>query len=132
MKLFNFIFVGLILIQFSLSAQSTGHVTLSIKLYPIQTIEMVPSDAQTLEITNQKGSDFSNQSSTSSEISTFSTSQYALKIDSVKGAAFQGLRPSSEETSQVNKSIDQIIEDERYNAETDVDDLQVVYSMHPI
>ena len=121
----HYVIAAMLLVQFSMFAQSTGQVTLSIKLYPIQIIEVEPTNNQDLEISNP---DLTNPSP-SSHLSTYSTSQFALKVDSVKSSAFQEMRTSSESPSRNNRSTHQIIDADRYDYETDGDDLNVVYSM---
>lgn len=63
MDITHFLIGAMLLIQFSIYAQSTGQVTLSIRLYPIQIIEVEPSsNAQTIEIPSQDVLKTSNQS----------------------------------------------------------------------
>ena len=119
----HYVIAAMLLVQFSMYAQSTGQVTLSIKFYPIQIIEVEPTNNQVLEISNP---DLTNPSS---HLSAYSTSQFALKIDTVNSSAFQEMRASSESPSRNNRSTHQIIDADRYDYETDGDDLNVVYSM---
>ena len=127
MNIRTFIIAAMLLVQFSMFAQSTGQVTLSIRLYPIQIIEVEPDNTQTIEFSNQNIS----ESTPPSQLSTYSTSQFALKIDSVSGDAFQELRVSMSGglPPPRNRSINGIINAGRYDFETDGDDLQVLYSM---
>jgi hypothetical protein len=122
----------LFLVQFSMYAQSTGQVTLSIKLYPIQIIEVEPTKTQTLEVLNESVNNSINQSPSPQQLSTYSTSQFALKVDSVTRSAFSNLRDSNAVHPQSNKSINRVIDAERYNFETDGDDLHIVYSMETL
>ena len=125
MSIMHYVIAAMLLVQFSMFAQSTGQVTLSIKLYPIQIIEVEPTNNQDLEISNP---DLTNPSP-SSHLSTYSTSQFALKVDSVNSSAFDEMRASSA-VQQLNiKSTHRIINAERYDFEVDGDDLNVVYSM---
>ncbi|MFA5555180.1 MAG: hypothetical protein WDA68_11600 [Phycisphaerae bacterium] len=122
----------LFLVQLSMYAQSTGQVTLSIKLYPIQIIEVEPTKTQTLEVLNESVNNSINQSPSPQQLSTYSTSQFALKVDSVTRSAFSNLRDSNAVHPQSNKSINRVIDAERYNFETDGDDLHIVYSMETL
>lgn len=125
MSIMHYVIAAMLLVQFSMFAQSTGQVTLSIKLYPIQIIEVEPTNNQVLEYTHP---DLTNSSS-SSQLSTYSTSQFILKVDSVNSSAFDEMRASSA-VQQLNiKSTHRIINAERYDFEVDGDDLNVVYSM---
>ena len=128
MNLNIILIAAMLLIQFSMYAQSTGQVKLSIRLYPIQILEVTPSDAQTIELSNQSIS----QSISTTQLSTFSTSQYAMHIDSVNCKAFEVLRAAREIPENLSKSINGFINAERYNYETDGDDLHVVYSMETL
>ena len=128
MNIMPFIIAAMLLVQFSMYAQNTGQVTLSIRLYPIQILEVTPSDAQTIELSNQSISQFT----PTSQLSTFSTSQYAMHVDSVNCKVFKVLRAAREVPGELNKSINGFINAERYNFETDGDDLHVVYSMETL
>ena len=119
---------AMLLIQFSMYAQSTGQVKLSIRLYPVQIIEVEPSNTQTLEFSSESIL----KSTPSCHLSTYSTSQFALKVDSVNSRAFSNLRASNTVSPRNNKSINRIIDTDRYNYETDGDDLHVVYSMETL
>lgn len=132
MNIMPFIIAAMLLIQFSIYAQSTGQVTLSIRLYPIQIIEVEPINTQTLEISSQEVLNTLNQSSSPNQLSTYSTSQFALKVDSVKSNAFHQLRASNAVPPRKNRSIDEIFDAERYDFETDGIDLHVVYSMEAL
>lgn len=123
---------AMLLIQFSMYAQSTGQVTLSIRLYPIQIIEVDSFNAQTLEVSSESVLNSINKSSYPNQLSTYSTSQFALKVDSVTRSAFSNLRDSNAVHPQSNKSINRVIDAERYNYETDGDDLHIVYSMETL
>lgn len=133
MDITHFLIGAMLLIQFSIYAQSTGQVTLSIRLYPIQIIEVEPSsNAQTIEIPSQDVLKTSNQSTAPPQISTFSTSQFALKVDSVNCNAFNELRTSNTVPSLKNRLIDGIFDAQRYDKEIDGDDLHIVYSMETL
>ena len=80
MNIIPFVIAALFLVQFSMYGQSTGQVTLSIRLYPIQIIEVEPANIQAFEVSNRGVND----TSFSSPISTFSTSHFCLKVDTVK------------------------------------------------
>lgn len=130
MKIILIIIAAFFMVQFSMYAQSTGQVTLSIRLYPIQIIEVTPSNIQTLEVSNQDVSNYSNQKLSSTQhLSTYSTSQFALKVDSLNSNAFEELRISSTVSPRDNRLTNQIINTKRYDLETHGNDLHVVYSM---
>lgn len=125
MSIMHYVIAAMLLVQFSMFAQSTGQVTLSIRLYPVQVIEVEPTNNQVLEYTHP---DLTNSSS-SSQLSTYSTSQFSLKVDSVNSCAFDEIRASSAVPLWSNRSIHKIINADRYDFEIDGDDLNVVYSM---
>ena len=130
MNMTYFLIAAMLLIQFSIYAQNTGQVTLSIRLYPIQTIEVAPDNAAlTIELFNEDSPD---SPPSSSQLSTFSTSRHTTQVDTVKSTAFEELRESSESSARNNRSTNEIFDAERYNFETDGDDLHLVYSMEPM
>ncbi|HUH75721.1 MAG TPA: hypothetical protein VLZ75_15100 [Chitinophagales bacterium] len=122
----------LFLVQLSMYAQSTGQVTLSIKLYPIQIIEVEPTKTQTLEVLNESVNNSINQSPSPQQLSTYSTSQYTLKVESVKSAAKQAYCASSGVPPRNSRSINGIIDFECCNYETDRDHLHMVFSMETL
>ena len=114
------------LFQVSTYAQESAQVTLSIRLYPIQTMEVAPASSQSLELSNQ---DITNSFS-SSRLSTFSTSQHTTYVDSVKCRGFEALRAVRELPPHADKSINHIFNDESfYYKAGDDDELNIVYSM---
>ena len=130
MNMTYFLIAAMLLIQFSIYAQNTGQVTLSIRLFPIQTIEVAPDNAAlTIELFNEDSPD---SPPSSSQLSTFSTSRHTTQVDTVKSTAFEELRESSESSARNNRSTNEIFDAERYNFETDGDDLHLVYSMEPM
>ncbi len=131
MNIMHFFIGVMLLVQFSIYAQSAAQVTLSIRLFPIQVIEVDLINTQTLHITNDEDTP-NDLNQISQQLSTFSTSQYALTVDSVKTNAFEELRASSATTLPKYRSTNRIIDIERYDDETDSDDLHVIYSMEAI
>lgn len=120
----------LCLLNISIYAQSSAQVTLSIRLYPIQTIEIAFADTQTLEVSNQDVASNLNQEPISSQqLSTFSTSQFDMHIDSVSSSAFDVLRTAREVSPSINNTIDLIFNSEKLDYTTKDDELYVVYSM---
>ena len=79
MNIISFIIVAMFLFQVSMYAQNTGHVTLSIRLYPIQIIEIESLNTLSFQVSYDNLLD----SSLSSQLSTFSTSHYCLKVDTI-------------------------------------------------
>ena len=132
MNMTYFLIAAMLLIQFSIYAQNTGQVTLSIRLFPIQTIEVAPPVMQTIEVSGSETQSSINQSSSPNSLSTFSTSRHTTQVDTVKSTAFEELRESSESSARNNRSTNEIFDAERYNFETDGDDLHLVYSMEPM
>ena len=129
MNLNIILIAAMLLIQFSIYAQTTGQVTLSIRLYPIQTIEVDPINAQTIELFHEDIAD----TPSSSQLSTFSTSQHTAYIDSLNSKPFEMLRAAREVSLlMMDNSIEQVFAGERYDYETDGDDLHVVYSMETL
>ena len=130
MKIRAYIIFLLCLFHISIYAQQTAQVTLSIRLHPIQTMEIVPSDAQLMELSNE---DTSNLPST--QLSTFSTSSHTTRVDNVKDKGFEELRAVRELLSNENKSINEIFSDESnyYKEDDEYDEgLNVVYSMETL
>ena len=131
MKIRAYIIFLLCLFQLSLYAQQTAQVTLSIRLYPIQTMEVVPTDAQIMELSNENTTELS----PSSQLSTFSTSNHTTRIDSVKNKGFEALHAVRELPPHADKSINHIFSDESnyYKNNDEYDDgLNVVYSMETL
>lgn len=80
----------MLVVHVSVFAQSSGQVTLSIKLYPIQIIEFEASNAQVVEVSNRKEAKQSNNNSTNgSNLSTYSTTKYSLEVDTLINAPKQ-------------------------------------------
>ena len=133
MNIMPFIIAAMLfLVQFSVYAQSTGQVTLSIKLCPIQIIEVDLITSQTVEVTVDDIHSFINHNPSPQKLATYSTSHYALKVDSIQSASFQKLRSSSAVPPQNNRSKNKFIDTERYENETDEDDFYIVYSMETL
>ncbi len=132
MNIIYFLIASMWLIQISIYAQSAAQVRLSITLHPIQVIEVQPVLTQILELSSQDDINSLNTSISDHKLSTYSTSQFALRVDNVKGSAFQQLYASSAVLSSRSRSIGGFIESEKYDYETDVDDLHVVYSMETL
>ena len=130
MKIRAYIIFLLCLFQLSIYAQKTAQVTLSIRLHPIQTMEIVPTDAQVMELSNE---DTSNLPST--QLSTFSTSSHTTRVDCVKGKGFEALRAVRALTPHADKTINEIFNDESnyYKEDDEYDEgLNVVYSMETL
>ena len=120
----------LCLFNMSIYAQSSAQVTLSIRLYPIQTIEIQSADKQTVEVSNQDiVSDLNQEPISSQQLSTFSTCQFDMHIDSVSSSAFDVLRTAREVSPSINNTIDLIFNSEKLDNTTKDDELYVVYSM---
>ena len=132
MNIIYFLIATMWLIQFSIYAQSTAQVTLSIRLHPIQVIEVQPVLTQSLELSSQDDINSLNTSISSHQFSTYSTSHFELKVDSVKSSAFQQLHASSAVPPSRNRSVGGVVEAERYHYESDIDDLHVIYSMETL
>lgn len=112
-------------------AQQTAQVTLTITLHPIQTMEVVPTDAQLLELSNEN----TTNALPSSQLSTFSTSSNTIRVDSVKNKGFEALHAVKELPPQEHKRINQIFSDKNYyykKGEEHTDGLNVVYSMETV
>ena len=124
-----FLIAAMLLIEFSIYAQNTGQVTLSIRLYPVQTIEVAPPVVQTIELFNEDDPDFP---PSSSQLSTFSTSQHATHVDSVSSKPFEMLRSARDASLHIDAPIEKSFATEKYDYETDGDDLHVMYSMETL
>ena len=120
-----YVIVAMLLIQFSVYAQTTGQVTLSIRLYPIQIIEVTPSSTQTIELLNEVLAD----SPPSAQLSIFSTSQFSSRVDSLNSKPFEILRAARDVSLPLDNTIEKVFATEKYEYKTDGDDLNVVYSM---
>lgn len=126
MNMTYFLIAAMLLIQFSIYAQTTGQVTLSIRLYPVQIIEVAPPSMQTIELFNEETAD---SPPSSSQLSTFSTSQHTTCVDSVSSKPFDMLRSARDASLLIDDPIEKVFAIEEYDHETDGDDLNVVYSM---
>ena len=121
----------LCLFQLSLYAQQTAQVTLTITLHPIQIMEVVPTDAQIMDLSNEN----TTNPLPSTQLSTFSTSSHTTRVDSVKNKCFEALQGVKELSPQEHKSINQIFSDENYyykKGDEDDDGLNVVYCMETL
>ncbi len=131
MKTRIYIVFLLCLFQLVTYAQQTAQVTLTIRLHPIQTMEVVPSDIQKLELFNENDTNIS----PSCHLSTFSTSNHTTRVDSVKNKCFEALQGVKELSPQEHKSINQIFSDENYyykDGDEHDDGLNVVYCMETL
>ena len=124
-----FLIAAMLLIQFSIYAQTTGQVTLSIRLYPIQTIEVAPPVVQTIELFNEEATD---SLTSSSQLSTFSTSQHAVHVDSVNSKPFEMLRSVRDASLHIDDPVEKFFATEKYDRKTDGDDLHIMYSMETL
>ena len=127
MKIRAYIIFLLCLFHISIYAQQTAQVTLSIRLYPIQTMEVVPTDAQIMELSNENKTN----PLPSTQLSTFSTSSHTTRVDSVKNKGFEALHAVKELPSQEHKSINHIFSDQSnyYKNDEEYDEgLKLVYS----
>lgn len=121
MKTLPYLIALLCLFQVSIYAQSTGQVTISIRLYPIQAIELEPTYTQTLEVSNPEVSNSFNQSPSSQfQLSTYSTSQFEVKVDTILNDEAPPIPSESQNT---------IIVDKRYDNDTKNDLFHVRYTM---
>ncbi len=111
MKTRIYIVFLLCLFQLVTYAQQTAQVTLTIRLHPIQTMEVVPSDIQKLELFNENDTNIS----PSCHLSTFSTSNHTIRVDSVKNKGFEALYAVKELPPQEHKSIN-LVHDKNYIA----------------
>ena len=135
MRMLPYIIAAMCLFQVSIYAQESAQVTLSIRLYPIQTIEVASTDSQTLEVSNQDVVNHSKQAVSSThpkELSTFSTCQFSMQVDCVNSSTFKELRSSSAVPPRESRFTNRIVADERNDFETDGDDLHVMYSMETL
>ena len=131
MKIRAYIMFLLCLFQLSLYAQQTAQVTLTITLHPIQIMEVVPTDAQIMDLSNEN----TTNPLPSTQLSTFSTSSHTTRVDSVKNKCFEALQGVKELSPQEHKSINQIFSDENYYYKEDDEydeGLNVVYSMETL
>ena len=124
MNIISFIIVAMFLFQVSLHAQNTGQVTLSIRLYPIQIIEVETLNTLLFQVSN----DSLLESSLSSQLSTFSTSHYCLKVDTILNSVLQVSKstngvPPRQNFSNINRSMEE--HEEGYGD----NDYHIIYSM---
>lgn len=133
MKIRAYIIFLFCLFQVSIYAQKTAQVTLTIRLHPIQTLEVKDYDAQKLEVSNENIESAQDQKpSVSQQLSTFSTSKHTTNVDSVNSKAFEQLRNDRESPPHNNKSVTQIFSDEKFDNGIPGDDLHVVFSMETL
>ena len=131
MKIRAYIMFLLCLFQLSLYAQQTAQVTLTITLHPIQIMEVVPTDAQIMDLSNEN----TTNPLPSTQLSTFSTSSHTTRVDSVKNKCFEALQGVKELPPQEHRLINQIFSDENnyYKKGDEHDDgLNVVYCMETL
>ncbi len=131
MKIRAYIMFLLCLFQLSLYAQQTAQVTLTITLHPIQIMEVVPTDAQIMDLSNEN----TTNPLPSTQLSTFSTSSHTTRVDSVKNKCFEALQGVKELSPQEHKSINQIFSDENHfykKGDEHDDGLNVVYCMETL
>lgn len=104
----------------TLHAQNSAQVKLSIRLYPIQHIEIEPIEDQRIEMLNE---------SAQSQLSTFSTSQFVMDVQNICSICFKKMFSSSVTPSRER-------EDKPINRYSDsvalVDDSCLVYSMETL
>mgnify|MGYP001344736438 CR=1 FL=1 len=133
MKIRAYIMFLLCLFQVAIYAQKTAQVTLTIRLHPIQTIEVESADVQMLEISNQDDATYSdNKRPPSQHVKTFSTSRQVTYVEKVKREGFEALRAVRERPPHEDKSINHIFSNESYyykDGDEFDDDLNVVYTM---
>ncbi len=128
MRILPYIIAAMCLFQVSIYAQESAQVTLTIRLYPIQTIEVAPEKSQIVELSSEN----STNPIPSSQLSTFSTSNHTTYVYSVKDKDFEALRAVRDFPPHIDKSINHIFSDESYyykEGEEDEDELNVVYCM---
>ena len=131
MKTRIYIVFLLCLFQLVTYAQQTAQVTLTITLHPIQIMEVVPTDAQIMDLSNEN----TTNPLPSTQLSTFSTSSHTTRVDSVKNKCFEALQGVKELSPQEHKSINQIFSDENYyykKGDEHDDGLNVVYCMETL
>lgn len=127
MRILPYIIAAMCLFQVSIYAQESAQVTLSIRLYPIQTMEVAPSPSQELALSSE------NTNNSLSLLSTFSTSQHTMYVDSVKTSGFEALHAVKNLPTHEHKSINKIFSDESYYyKDGDEDELNLVYCMEPL
>lgn len=128
MNIVYFFIVMMLLIESTIYAETSASVKLSIRLYPIQYINVNKSDTQSLALFNDNGTEFSQ----SHELSTYSTSQYTFKVDTVNSQVFNELRAISMLAPSKNKSIERESYIKKVVAETDINNLHLIYSMETL
>lgn len=119
------------LFQVSIYAQESAQVTLTIRLHPIQTIEVAPTASQDLELSSEN----TPNSLSSTQLSTFSTSNHTTRVDCVKSKGFEALRSVRELPPDADKSINHIFNDQSYyykDGDEYDDGLNVVYCMETL
>lgn len=134
MKIHAYILIVMCFLKVSIYAQESAQVTLTIRLYPIQTIEVVDESMQKLEVSNQNVENNQDQRhSSSQQLSTFSTSRHSTRVDSVKSKGFEALRAVRERAAHEDKSINHIFSDESfYHKDGDEDMVNVVYCIETL
>lgn len=126
MRMLPYIIALMCLFQVSFFAQESAQVTLTIRLYPIQTIEVAPETSQIVEISSENLTN----PIPSSQLSRFSTSNHTTYVYSVKDKGFEALRAVRDFPPHIDKSINHIFSDENYyykEGEEEEENLNVVY-----
>lgn len=134
MRVRAYILFILCLFQVSIYAQKSANVTLTIRLHPIQTMEVMDDNIQNVEVNDENFEDSQSQKpSASQQLFTFSTSKHTTQVDTVTSKAFEQLRTDRDAPSPHNsRSVNQIFSDERFDNEDHTDELHLVYSMEPL
>lgn len=127
MNIYFLIFM-MLLIQSTIYAETTAKVRLSIRLFPIQYIKVNQSDTQTLKLSSENSAD----DSQSHKLSTYSTSQFTFKIDTVNSNVFKELSDSRVFIQSKKKPIDGEFYAKKIGDEIDINDLHLIYSMETL
>ena len=115
------------LFKISMYSQNTGQVTLSIRLYPIQIIEVEPLNTLSFEVSRENQLD----ASLSPNLSTFSTSHYSLKVDTINHSANQVVQATNGIPPRQNFSSSNGLNGEREDNYEEID-YHIVYSMETL
>lgn len=119
MNIFYFLVVLMLLIESTIYAETTAKIRLLIRLFPIQYIKVNQSDTQTLKFSSENAFDVSH----SHNLSTYSTSQFSLEIETITKKAFQKLSNMGAITTNSDHFIDRFVDGREMN------DCCLVYGM---
>lgn len=128
MNIVYFLIVMMLLFQSTIYADTTASVRLSIRLFPIQHINVNQPETQKVALFNENTIDVS----PSQKLSTYSTSRFTFKVDTVNSDVFNELSALSILAPIKKETFEEESYTKRMDVETDINNLLLVYSMETL